>query len=142
MSEPFDNQDKGWMSYFLRVREKKVPRENTLCFASDVLDKIEERARPVSRPAFAWPRLVPVLVPVFAALVLGLVIALRPPIPEPGIAGVQPAMDAMNDVMIAMDEDILEDIEILRELGEWSDEDEGNGEDAAEDLAVLEPEVS
>ena len=66
MSEPFDNQDKGWMSYFRRVREKKVPRENTLRFASDVLDKIEERARPVSRPAFAWPRLVPALVPAFA----------------------------------------------------------------------------
>jgi hypothetical protein len=37
---------------------------------------------------------------------------------------------------------ILEEIEILRELGVWSDEDEGNGETAGEDLAVLEPETT
>ena len=142
MSEPFDEMDKGWMNFFKPVREKKVPREDTLRFTDGVLDRLEARSQPTYRPAFAWPKLVPVLIPVLGALLLAVGISTLQPVPGPGIAAVPPAMRQINDVMIAMDEDIIEDIEILRELGEWSDEDEGNGEDAAEDLAVLQPETT
>ena len=128
----FKDQDQKMMDAMKSRRDKKVPWEIQKGFAAAVEEKIRERGKKRSFGWFPERAWVPAAVPVFAVLILAVVVTLRLPSREtasPLSAG--PTVELAQAVPA-----VSEDIAALRELGEWSDEEEvALGEFSAEDLA-------
>lgn len=137
----FKDQDQKMMDAMQSRRDKKVPWEIQKGFAASVEEKILERGKKRSFGWFPERAWVPAAVPVFAVLVLAVVVTLRLPDRPAPVTGMteRPASTFALAPTVELAQAVpgaAEDIAALRELGEWSDEEEvALGEFSAEDLA-------
>ena len=114
--------DKSLMEGLKELREKKVPPVYLKGFSESIERKILDQEGKKSF-VFEWPRFtVSVWVPALAVLVLAVTLVTHHPLG-----------------MRSLTEELSEEIDVIAELGEWSEEDESSLESFDEsDLEALE----
>ncbi len=122
--EIFKKQDEALMNQFKAQREREVPSGVLNDFSASVEHKILETQGQKSF-RFGFPAWAPIWVPVFAVLLV-LVSTTLTQYPSrlkdqkrPAV-GIQPPVE----VSIASKSEISEEVILLQELGEWTEEDE------------------
>ena len=135
--ESFNEMDKSLMRDLKSAREQKVPPIYLKGFAASVERKIagiHEKEEPVFAPKRFT---VPVWVPVMAVLVIAVTLVLQGPLGTRSLS-VTPQSVQLASATLS-EQELSEEISVMTELGEWSDEDESLLESLEEsDLEDLE----
>ena len=153
----FESLDREWRQRLKTAGKPKVPEAMTRHFAASVENKILEGARSFLPLAVAVPAVLAAFA-LLAGLVVWFLSARLQPAPEPSLEGaaatsVSRPEDAsesisvpreigdrlMEPVPVMAEKDLASEIEILRELDVWTEEDErAIGISLEDDLADLE----
>lgn len=129
--EQFKHEDDKMMERMKPVREKRVAPEFLKGFAASVIRKIEKPSHELPPNPTGWRvvlRQVTQIAPVFAVLVLAVVTVTNPgwmtrpdaPAPEAAVFEIAQLPHPVERVETALDEEI----QALREIGEWTEADE------------------
>lgn len=121
--EQFKKEDEKMMERMKPVRERRVAPEFLKGFSASVVRKIEAKKEPATR-SFTWQA----AVPVFAVLVLAFVTLVRPngilqpqaPVPESAVFEIA----QLPEPVLQVEATLADEIEALKELGVWTNEDE------------------
>ncbi len=116
MNDDFEKMDSAWMDLTKKAREIQVPSEILKDFSGQVQKKILERR---ARAAFFMGVEAGALV---IALVLGAIALMHfRPVTQQTAPAPEPASAQLKELE---ESDIVSEIEALKELGVWTDEDE------------------
>ena len=120
-NESFEEMDRSFMKDLKNVREQKVPPIYLKGFAESVERKIADREEANESVPQSKRFTVPVWLPVMAVLVIAVTLVLKNP------AGTQSLSVTPQSVQLASanlsDQELSDEIAVMAELGEWSDED-------------------
>ena len=119
--EIFEKSDEALMNQFKAMRERKIPSRILEGFSTSVERKIlEKQTKKTLRPGFlSWA---PVWVPAFAVLLL---FASTVVLHYPAGLNTHPRLAVtVSTVSAAPHSEISDEVVFLRELGEWTEEDE------------------
>ncbi len=134
----FKNLDEAMMKSMTPIRDKKVSEGMLKGFSASVERKIQLSDAPAAAPVRRWA---PVWVPTLAVMILASVVVLRSPVTTD-----QPAtfLSAPTELaQLVSSEEIQSDVALLKELGEFSDEEEATVlGDELEDYGDVESELS
>lgn len=131
--EQFKKMDEHMMKRMKPVRDRRVAPEFLKGFAASVVRKIESKNGPAPVRSLGWRhacRQAGAAVPVFAVLVLAVVTVMRLPGQQrPVPTSAAPAVFEIAQLpdqhpVEAAETALTEEIEALKELGAWTDEDE------------------
>jgi len=131
-NERFKELDESWMRDLKNLREEKISPERLKGFSASVRARIlEEETKKALRTRpnpFRW--LLPVWVPTLAVLVIASAVVLKSP------AGQTPYAPSAktSHVASANVSEVSEEIEALRQVGAWSEDDE---DEVAGEIAIL-----
>ena len=121
--ETFEKLDRAFTDRFRAVREKKVSSQVLERFSASVERRILEKQTEKSlRPGWAFLRWAPVWVPAFAVTVLVISTAV---LQSPG--GLKSVLSKTNPVLslhVSVSSEISEEVVLLQDLEEWSEDDE------------------
>jgi hypothetical protein len=115
----FKNLDEAMMKSMKPLRDKKVSEGMLKGFSASVERKIQAGDAPAPAPVRRWA---PMWVPTLAVMILASVVVLRSP-----VTTTQPVTFLSAPVELAQlvgTEEIQSDMELLKELGELTDEEE------------------
>jgi hypothetical protein len=130
-NKSFENMDKSFMKDLKNEREKKVPPIYLKGFAQSVERKIT--AAPEKKRF-----VVPVWVPVMAVLLIAVTLTVKNPLGARSLSVSPQAVQLASATM--SDQELSDEISLMSELGEWTDDDdsliESLTEEDLEDLEV------
>lgn len=118
--KPFEKMDQDWMSRFKNLREREIPMGDKEVFARRVEKQIlvvQNRQRQV---ALAFGIGIPVLLVVAFFLLNRQPVAPQPvPVQQPEVKKVEAVVEPVQVSPPVNESEILSDLELLQELGEW-----------------------
>lgn len=122
--ELFEKLDESFMEKFKALRGKKLPSEAFKGFSDSVLSEIQKRNQEKTQERTPFKSWIPIFVPVLGVLLVFVSLAIFRPhhgfqIPNTSVLTSQIALSTVSEIS-----DISDEIAALRELGEWTDEDE------------------
>ena len=121
--DPFKPIDESLMKIFKSRREKQIPPRLMQGFAASVETRIRQKENPEPNPVsqrVLWPQWTPVL----AVLIIAVALVTKLPLSN---RSAHPSVSPARMVIMAnVSSSLADEIEVLSDLGVWTDEDENN----------------